>query len=77
MTRGVASSGGSGCLLVGRAGQRAGERVHHHASGVSIRHNIDHDYDDDDDNGDDVELLSVEAGAPSNRGGVRGESGHC
>ena len=65
--------------------------MHHHASGVSIRHNLDHDYYDDDDhhhdynddddngddNGDDVERSSVEAGSPSNRGGVRGESGHC
>ena len=62
--------------------------MHHHASGISIRHNLDRDYKDDDDNGDhdyynddangdDVERLSVEAGASSNRGGIRGESGDC
>ena len=35
MTRGVASSEGSGCLLVGRARQCSGERVHNHASGLN------------------------------------------
>ena len=59
--------------------------MHHHAAGISIHHNLDHDYNDDDDNDDDngdegyddVEHLSVEAGASSNRGGVRRASGDC